>query len=251
VTDYAKIDAMNFLDALPEWDGEKRLPSMLSDIWGDVYRELGIDIMVTAVTRLLRPWLGDGTFEIRGPQGCGKTRSIKALLGDMYGPLMERAPLFKESNTPGTWWDISKYLGCVHCGTIDLDAIAEQRDQIWAEALHRYRERIAWDEEDYDDDLLDLERELEAEDKLLWLDRRISKLETEIHEMRHVAGPVYPDDEALRLRLDVSDGIRTYRHMYRISRKQFIPDDIRFLMMEASRDMAGDIFDLMEKEGAL
>ena len=73
-----------YLDALT-WDGKPRIDSMLPRLWGaedsTYHRAIGAKTMIAAVRRIRRPGCKVDTMLIlEGPQGCGKSRSLRRLL---------------------------------------------------------------------------------------------------------------------------------------------------------------------------
>ncbi|KVD91331.1 hypothetical protein WS63_11450 [Burkholderia stagnalis] len=77
-----------WLDAL-EWDGVKRLDAWLATYCGaddtPYVREVGRRFLISAVARVLRPGCkADHMLVLEGPQGIGKSRTVRVLAGDEF-----------------------------------------------------------------------------------------------------------------------------------------------------------------------
>ncbi|MCA8431889.1 virulence-associated E family protein [Burkholderia seminalis] len=77
-----------WLDAL-EWDGVKRLDAWLATYCGaddtPYVREVGRRFLISAVARVFRPGCkADHMLVLEGPQGIGKSRTVRALAGDEF-----------------------------------------------------------------------------------------------------------------------------------------------------------------------
>ena len=80
---------LDFLDALPEWDGIPRLDTLLIDHFGaedtQYTRAVTRKALVAAVRRVLQPGCKfDYILTLVGPQGVGKSTLIRTLSGDEY-----------------------------------------------------------------------------------------------------------------------------------------------------------------------
>lgn len=78
-----------YLDGLPDWDGEKRLDTLLVDLLGaedTVYvREVTRRSLAAAVKRIYEPGAKfDNILVLQGPQGCGKSTFFARLAGDWF-----------------------------------------------------------------------------------------------------------------------------------------------------------------------
>lgn len=80
---------MEYLEALPEWDGVKRVGSLLMNYFGaenNSYTEAVIrKTLVAAVTRIYRPGTKfDSVLILNGPQGIGKSTFFAKLAGEWF-----------------------------------------------------------------------------------------------------------------------------------------------------------------------
>ncbi|HEX7936753.1 MAG TPA: virulence-associated E family protein [Paraburkholderia sp.] len=78
----------DWLDSL-EWDGEKRIDTWLTRYCGAAdtpfNREVGRRFLLSAVARIQQPGCkADHMLVLEGPQGIGKSRTIRTLAGDDY-----------------------------------------------------------------------------------------------------------------------------------------------------------------------
>lgn len=83
----------DYLDSLPEWDGEERVETLLIDYLGSVdnvyVRAVTRKTICAAVTRVLRPGIKfDTMLVLNGPQGVGKSTLIARLGGEWFNDSM-------------------------------------------------------------------------------------------------------------------------------------------------------------------
>ena len=79
----------DYLNGLPEWDGEPRLDSLLHDYLGssddELTRAMTRKHLVAAVARIMRPGTKyDYVLTLIGPEGVGKSTIIRALGGEWF-----------------------------------------------------------------------------------------------------------------------------------------------------------------------
>jgi hypothetical protein len=89
-----------FFEALPEWDGKKRIDTWLTDYAGAVdtpyVRATGRMLLLGCVGRIFHPGIKfDNMVVIEGPQGCGKSTLIRDLGGEWA---LEGLPTQKDSD---------------------------------------------------------------------------------------------------------------------------------------------------------
>ena len=140
----------NYLDSLV-WDDVVRLNDWLSNCLGvprdDYSSRVGTWWVLSAVARTYKPGCkADSLLILEGPQGIKKSTALKTLVGPRWfsdSPLDLRskdayqALQGKDDTGNRRYWPVK-------CGEIDLEKLAADRDQIWAEAVARFRAGARW-----------------------------------------------------------------------------------------------------------
>lgn len=198
-----------YLDDLPPWDGEPRLPCWLHYCLGaadtEYTKAVGTKWMISAVARTFDPGCkADHALVLEGEQGLGKSTALRILAGDqhfgddipgigskdaqqylggmwivelgemdaaskadqntlkrfltttvdryrasygrntishprrcVFAGTVNSDEYLKDATGGRRWWP-------VRCTKVDAAALHLHRDQMWAEAVHRYRAKEQW-----------------------------------------------------------------------------------------------------------
>jgi len=165
-----------FTDELPEV-GSKDAALHMQGIWIVEIAEL--DAIGRAEVSRIKAFLTRTTDRFRPPYG---RYTVEVARQCVFAGTVNPDTYLRDETGNRRFWPL-------RCGTIDIDALARDRDQLWAEAVHRFREGAIWWIEDpalLEDARQAQERRYQADawDDLIehWL----------VHEIRTVADG-YPD----------------------------------------------------------
>lgn len=139
-----------YLDGLPDWDGEKRLDTLLVDLLGaedTVYvREATRRSLVAAVTRIYEPGAKfDNILVLQGPQGCGKSTFFARLAGDWFSDSLTLTDMrdgkAAAEKLQGFWWiEIGEMAGMRKAEIDAVKGFISRRDDIYRAAYGRNTE---------------------------------------------------------------------------------------------------------------
>jgi len=93
-----------------------------------------LDSMSRAEVSKVKSFLTRSTDRFRPPYGA---RLIKSPRQCIFGGTVNYYDYLKDSSGDRRFWPVL-------CQTIDIDALAKDRDQLWAEAVHAYRAGQVW-----------------------------------------------------------------------------------------------------------
>lgn len=139
-----------YLDRLPDWDGEKRLDTLLVDLLGaedTVYvREATRRSLVAAVTRIYEPGAKfDNILVLQGPQGCGKSTFFARLAGDWFSDSLTLTDMrdgkAAAEKIQGSWInEIGEMTGMRKAEIDAVKGFVSRRDDIYRAAYGRNTE---------------------------------------------------------------------------------------------------------------
>jgi predicted P-loop ATPase len=120
-----------FTDELPEL-GSKDAAIHMQGVWIVEIAEL--DAMSRAEVSRIKAFLTRTTDRFRPPYG---RYTIEVPRQCVFAGTVNLDTYLRDETGNRRFWPL-------RCGTIDIDALARDRDQLWAEAVHRFREGAIW-----------------------------------------------------------------------------------------------------------
>ena len=165
-----------FTDELPEV-GSKDAALHMQGIWIVEIAEL--DAIGRAEVSRIKAFLTRTTDRFRPPYG---RYTVEVARQCVFAGTVNPDTYLRDETGNRRFWPL-------RCGTIDIDALARDRDQLWAEAVHRFREGAIW----WIEDPALLEDARQAQDSRYQSDAWDDLIEHWlVHEIRTVADG-YPD----------------------------------------------------------
>lgn len=138
-----------YLEGLPEWDGVKRVDTLLIDYLGaddTVYtREATRKCLLAAVTRIFRPGAKfDSVLVLQGPQGIGKSTIFARLAGEWFSDALSIADMRDKTaaeRLQGYWiLEISEMTGMRKAEVETIKAFITRQDDVYRAAYGRNTE---------------------------------------------------------------------------------------------------------------
>ena len=138
-----------YLDALPEWDGQSRVDTLLIDYLGaddNVYtREATRKCLVAAVARIYRPGVKfDSVLILQGPQAIGKSMIFDRLGGAWYSDSLSVSDMKDKTaaeKLQGYWiLELSELTGMRKADVESVKGFISRRDDIYRAAYGRNTE---------------------------------------------------------------------------------------------------------------
>lgn len=138
-----------YLDALPEWDGIQRIPTLLVDYLGaedNIYtREATQKCLTAAVARIYEPGVKfDSVLILQGPQAVGKSMIFDRLGGDWYSDNLSVSDMRDKTaaeKLQGYWiLELSELTGMRKVDVESVKGFISRRDDIYRAAYGRNTE---------------------------------------------------------------------------------------------------------------
>ena len=139
-----------YLEGLPEWDGEPRVDSLFIDYLGaddNVFtREATAKILTAAVRRIYEPGCKfDSMLVLSGPPGTGKSMIVEKLAGDWFSDNLtfnDMGDKTAAENIQGYWLlEISEMKGMKKMDVESIKAFVSRQEDIYRAAYARNTER--------------------------------------------------------------------------------------------------------------
>jgi len=112
--------------------GSKDAAMQTKGVW--VLELAELDTMSRSEAGAIKAFMSRGTDRYRPPYGKHVINSPRQCV---FAGTVNHASYLRDETGGRRFWPVK-------CGRIDLDALARDRDQIWAEAVHLYRSGVKW-----------------------------------------------------------------------------------------------------------